>query len=133
MCENDFDFRTHDFNNKLKTFKIPTDLSLRKRKKKTNDDDINNNNNSPITLTRELENIDKDILTRIVVHTEKQLGSVIKEFNLIYSVITTKVMFEMKKDEQIKKLLEDNPHEFWALFQFRLWIEILEGRKTIII
>ena len=93
-----------------------------------------NTSNTKRKLTpSELENIDKDILTRIVVHTQNQLDSAIKEFNLIYSVTTTKVMFEIKKDELIKKHLEDNPHEFWALFKFRIWIEILEDRKTILI
>ena len=65
MCERDFDFKNYDSDNKLLAFEIQTDLTFRKKKKKTNDDDINNNNGQ-ITLTRELENIDKDIFTRIV-------------------------------------------------------------------
>lgn len=135
MSENDLDFKKqiceHD-SMKLTIFEIPTELTFRKRKKKTNNNNFNNNNtDGPITITRELGNIDNDILTRIILHTENQLGSVIKEFNLNYSVITTKVMFEMRKDEEVKKLLDENPQEFWALYQFRLWIDILDGRKTI--
>lgn len=91
MSESDIDFRKLEPQSKLKTFKVPTDLTFKKRKETIKDD---NNNDSPITLARELENKDNDILTRIIVHTENQLGSVIKEFNLNYSIITTRIMFD---------------------------------------
>lgn len=90
-----------------------------------------NDDKSPVKVSRELEDTNQDILTKIITHTENQLSSVIKEFDLNYTVFTTKVMFELKSDEHYKELSNSNPDEFWALFQVRLWHEILDGRKNI--
>lgn len=97
---------------------------------------INGNNTGNLQTASTLAfnpdyDIENDPISYIIKHTENQLESVIKMYNINLAISSLQLYDEMMSDPHLAQEKENNQASFWALYQMRLWKNVLKGRRPI--
>ena len=131
---NSLDFLQKNYTFSLEVFEIVTDMKFNK-KKVTNSNDTNTGSlqtTSSLAFNPDYE-IEDDPISYIIKHTEYQLATVIRKHNINLAISSLQLYDEMMSDAQLIQEKENNQPSFWAMYQMRLWKNVLKGRQPILI
>lgn len=131
---NSLNFLEKDFCFSLEIYEVDTEMKFNK-KKVTN---INGNNTGNLQTASALAfnpdyNIENDPISYLIKHTENQLESVIKKYNINLAISSLQLYIydEMMSEPHLVQEKENNQASFLVLYQMRLWKNVLKGRQPI--